>query len=502
MNNTRTMTLWKISIGVVLFFIAGLLIDIEPFKTLTYASALGILSYDVIIALIRSAVSKNCSGTKLVNDGLLSVISAFGLLAIGKASGAVGVMLFFQAIKLLLELTNEKITKASEPLTKLMSDHANLKKGEEFVSVPPESVKIGDIIAVKSGERVPLDGIVETGEGFIDTRVFTNESAPREVRPGSEVLSGSTNAGSPLYIRVTRLCADGTAAQITKLIRNIPLSRSLSEIKLRSFAGPYTAAAVIAACAAAVIIPLFSGNFCSVNCWYYALIFLAVISPRSIIETASAVFAAAAGKLAGNGILVRGAEYIEAIAKAKTVVFGKASLVNEGEYPDSIVAVSGFAARSIKTVLITEDNTETSQKLADHLGIDEIHCELNEKTKKNTLFSIAQKTSCIYAGGADDAVLFGMANADAALGEHNTADALASAGTVLMTNEPSKLLKLYDTSKKAYRTLKLNLLLAFAAKLAVLAFAVFSGIEIWPAIMLDSLISIFAMGNTLRILSK
>ena len=102
MNNTRTMTLWKISIGVVLFFIAGLLIDIEPFKTLTYASALGILSYDVIIALIRSAVSKNRSGTKLVNDGLLSVISAFGLLAIGKASGAVGVMLFFQAIKLLL----------------------------------------------------------------------------------------------------------------------------------------------------------------------------------------------------------------------------------------------------------------------------------------------------------------------------------------------------------------------------------------------------------------
>ena len=496
------MTLWKISIGVVLFFITGLFLDMEPFKTLTYASALGILSYDVIIALIRSAASKKRSFMILVNGGLLSVISALGLLAIGKASGAVGVMLFFQIIKLLLEITEEKIAKSTEPLTKLMSDHVNLKRGEEFISVPPESVKISDIIVVKSGERVPLDGIVETGEGFMDTRVFTNEGAPCEVYPGSEILSGSINTGSPLYIRVTRLCSDGTAAQITKLIRDFPLFRSASEIKLQKFAGIYTVAAVFAACTAAVICSIFLKDFGAMHSLYYSLIFLAIISPLCITETAPAVFAAAVGKLAKNGILIRGAEYIEAIAKTKNVVFGKASLVNNGEYPDSIVAVSGFAARSIKTTLITEDNKEDAQKLADHLGIDEIHFGLSEKNKKQILLSLAQKNIVIYVGGADEAALFDTAYAGIALGEQHTANALASAEAVLMTNEPSKLLKLYDTSKKAYRIFKLNILIAFAAKLAVLAFAVFADIEIWPAVLLDSLISIFTMGNTLRILKK
>lgn len=496
------MMLWKISIGVVLFFIAGLFLDMEPFKTLTYASALGILIYDVIIALIRSAASKNRSGMELVNGGLLSVISALGLLAIGKASGAVGVMLFFQIIKLLFEITEEKIAKTTEPLTKLMSNHANLKQDDEFASVPPENVKIGDIIVVRSGERVPLDGIVETGEGFMDTRVFTSEGAPREIHPGSEILSGSINTGSPLYIRVTRLCGDGTAAQITKLISNAPLSRSVSEIKLQKFVGIYTAAAVIAACASALILPIFANDSGIMHSLYYSFIFLAVISPRCISKTAPAVFAAAVGRLAKNGILIRGAEYIEAIAKAKNVLFGKASLVNESEYPDSIVAVSGFAARSIKTTLITEDNKDAAQKLADHLGIDEIHSELNEKSKANTLSLEAQKGSCIYVGGADEATLYRTADVGIALGEQHTADALASAGAVLMTNEPSKLLKLYDTSKKAYRIFKFNILIAFAAKLAVLAFAVFADIEIWPAVMLDSLISIFTMGNTLRILKK
>ncbi|MDO5397310.1 MAG: hypothetical protein Q4G33_05215 [bacterium] len=502
--NNRSMTIWKISISIVLFFTAGLFIDHEPFKTMTYGSALALLSYDVIISLIKTMTKSPKTGMKLVNDGLLSIISAAGLLMIDKASGAVGVMLFFRILKLLQEKTGEKCRKPFSALAKLSSDHANVRRGNEFVSVPPESVSIGEVIVVKSGERVPLDGIIENGSGFMDTRAFTNESTPREVCPGSEVLSGSINSGSPVYIRVTRTYENSTARHITKLTEEIPFSVSKTESRLKGFSKIYVPAAAAAA-ASMLIIPVFAKYLNYSKCIYYALIFLAVISPCRLIETVSNGFCAAAGRFTKDGILISAAEYIEAIAKTKTAVFGRAALMTDKEYPDSIVAVSGFAARGIKTVLITEDNESEAKKTAEHLGIDETHCIQNDKHKEYTLFSIKKKQggrSCIYIGGSDEAGLFETVDAGIALGEYNTAEALENADAVLMTNEPSKLLKAYDISKKAYRIIALNIALAFAAKLAVLASAVFTGIEIWPSVILDSGITILIMGNTLRILKK
>lgn len=504
-SSNRSMTVWKISISVVLFFTAGLFIDREPFNTLTYASALVLLSYDVIISLIKSMASRLNADMKLVNEGLLSIISAIGLLIIGKASGSVGVMLFFQIVKLLHEIFHEKCRKSFSAFTKLLSDHANVKRGDEFVSVPPESVAVGDLIVIKSGERVPLDGIIETGSGFMDTRAFTSESTPREVFPGSEVLSGSINSGSPVYIRVTRTYEDSTASQITRLTDRIPFSCSLLEIGLKKFSKVYVPA-TIAVAAAMCIVPIFAEGLDLIKYVYYAFIFLAVISPCRLIEAVSDGFCAAVGRCAKDGILISGAEYIEAIAKAKTAVFGKAALMTDKEYPDSIVAVSGFAARGIKTILITEDNENDANKTAEHLGINETYCIQNGKHKEYTLFSIKKKQgkkSCIYIGGSCEAKeLFGTADVGIALGEHNTAEALKNAHAVLMTNEPSKLLKAYDISKKAYRIINLNIALAFAAKLAVFALSVFSGIGIWPSVILDSGITMLIMGNALRILKK
>lgn len=498
------MTVWKISISVILFFTAGLFIDREPFKTLTYVSALGLLSYDVIISLIKSIIKLPRMGMKLVNEGLLSIISALGLLIIGKASGAVGVMLFFRIVKLLQEIVGEKCRKSFLALTKLSSDHANVRRGDEFVSVPPQSVAVGDMIVVKSGERVPLDGIIETGSGFMDTRAFTSETTPREVYPGSEVLSGSINSGSPVYIKVTRAYDRSTASHITRLTDKIPLPCSNLESGLKKFSKIYVPASVTVA-AAACIIPLFMESLNYIRFIYYALIFLAIISPCRLIETVSDGFCAAAGRFAKDGILIFGAEYIEAIAKTKTAVFGKSALMADKEYPDSIVAVSGFAARGVKTVFITEDNKSDANKTAEHLGIDETYCVQNDKNKEYTLFSIKKKLgnkSCIYTGGSGEAGIFKTSDAGIALGEYNTAQALENADAVLMTNEPSKLLKAYDISKKAYRIISLNIALAFAAKLAVLIFAVFFSIEIWPSVIFDSIITMVIMSNILRILKK
>lgn len=507
-SNNRSMAVRNISISVVLFFAAGLFIDREPFKTLTYVSAIGILSYDVIIALIKSKSKFPHMCMKFIDEGLLSIISAIGLLIIGKASGAVGVMLFFQLVKLVKTAVNEKCRSAFSALSKLSSDHANVKRGDEFVRVPPENIDIGDIIVVKSGERVPLDGIIETGSSFMDTRAFTGESTPREASPGSEVLSGSINSGSPVYIRVTRTYENSTAAHIASLTNGIPIkipvSRSLLENGLDKLAKIYVPVSVAAA-AALCVVPLFASGLDHIKCVYYALIFLAVISPSGLIGSISYSFHAAEGRLSKDGILISGSEYIEAIAKTKTAVFGKAALMTDKEYPDSIVAVSGFAARGIKTVFITEDNESDAKKTAEHLGIDETYCIQNYKHKEYTLFSIQKKQgkkTCIYTGGPNEAELFRTVNAGIALGEHNTAEALENAPAVLMTNEPSKLLKAYDISKKARRIMTLNIVLAFAAKLAVLAFAVFADIEIWPSVILDSGITMLIMANALRILRK
>lgn len=493
----RSLTLWRISIAVVLFFLAGLFISKEPFKTLTYISSFGILSYDIIISFIKSILKSSPSLKRAVQDGLLSVIASIGLFMIGKSSGAVGVMLFFRILDFICDSSRKKAEASVSILKKLCPQYADVKKGDIFVHTPIEDVCCGDTIVIKSGDIFPLDGVVVTGESLMDLRRFTNEAQPRQIGPGSEVISGAVNAASPVYVKVTHTSKNSAAAVIKKTAEDYSKNTSALENTVSSYASHYTAFAFIASIAL-IVLSFFISMGEALK--YYGLILLSISSPRFLLSSVSCGFLASFGRLLKDGILIKGSKFIEAAAAVKRIVFDKNALtLNNDEHKESIVAVSGLAARGIETILTSDTDTDSEKnnllnKIADHTGIDKVFLSIGNSQFK-TLLNCAN--TAFYGGMTDNGSLSDIYISAA---ESNTAEVINAADGVLMTNEPSKLLRLYDISRKSYQAAVINTLICFIAKLIIIALMILGKAEIWQAILLDSCAAVISMKNALYIL--
>ena len=493
-TETRSLTLWKISIAVVLFFIAGA----EPFKTLTYICAAGILGYDIVISLIKSIMNSSVSVNRSVKGGLLSAIAAAGLFAIGKPSGAVGVMLFFKALSFIAESSRKKAAASAAVLKNLCSDYANVRCGDEFIRVPVNEVSCGDIIVVKSGEIFPLDGIVTTGESLMDSRRFTSEAVHRTIRPGSEVISGARNAASPVYVKVTHKARNSAAYVIKETAMHYSDNQSLLENTFLTYAPKFTAGAVIVS-AVLIILSFFIGTGEMLR--YYGLILLSISSAYFTLSSVQTGFLAASGRLLKDGILIKGSKFIEAAATARKVVFDEDALTDGStELEDSIVAVSGFAARGLETVLISDpsslpEKNELLNKTAAHTGIDMVFLSIEPKRLHSLLIS---GYTAFYGRCTND----NPSEIRISQAETNTAEVIRSADAVLMTNEPSKLLRLYDTSKKAYKAANISILITGAVKLLIIALMILGKAEIWQALILDFCASIAATRISLNILKN
>ncbi len=495
-SEARSLTLWKISIAVILFFIAGLFIGMEPFKTITYICAAGILGYDIVISFIKSIMNSSVSVNKSVKDGLLSAIASAGLFIIGKPSGAVGVMLFFKALSFISNSAYKKASSSSDVLNKLCSDYANVQYGDEFIRTPVNEISCGDIIVVKSGEIFPLDGIVTTGESLMDSRRFTGEASHRTIGPGSEVISGARNAASPVYVKVTRTSKNSAAYVIKETTEHYLDNRSLLENTFMTYAPNFTAGAVIAS-AVLIIVSFFVGMGEILR--YYGLILLSVSSAFFTLKSVQTGFLAASGRLIKDGILIKSPKFVEAAATIKKLVFDKNVLTsNNKEHEDSIVAVSGFAARGIETILTSDsaalpERNELLNKIAGHTGIDKVFLNIEDKKLQSLLSS---GYTAFYGSRTNKDY-----NADIVISqaEHNTAEIIRSADAVLMTNEPSKLLRLYDTSKKTYKAAGMSILITCIIKLIIIALMILGKAEIWQALILDSLGSLAAIKLSLNI---
>ncbi len=295
-----------------------------------------IAGYDTLL----EAGEKIVRGDFLDEDFLMS-IATVGALCIGFLPGAetqfpeaVFVMLFFQVGELFEEIAEGRSRRSISGLMDIRPDIAEVERDGRILTVNPNEVKVGEIIVVKPGEKVPMDGIVIEGESSLNTVALTGESVPRSISRGDGIISGCVNLTGVIRAEVTKVFGESTATRILNLVENASESKSKSESFISRFAGIYTPVVVIAALALAFIPPVLSGDFGSTfSIWLYrALTFLIVSCPCALVISVPLSFFGGIGGASSKGILIKGSNYLEALAKVGTVVFDKTGTLTEGVF--------------------------------------------------------------------------------------------------------------------------------------------------------------------------
>ena len=337
MTGKQKKMLLRILISGVLL-IAAVLIPLEgPWRFLLFLSAYFTIGWDVL----WRAVVNICHGQVFDENFLmaLATVGAFctGFFGDGEYPEAVFVMLFYQVGELFQSYAVGKSRKSIASLMDIRPDYANIERDGALEQVDPEDVAVGDIIIVKPGERVPLDGIVREGSSALNTAALTGESLPREVEAGDAVTSGCVNVSGLLRVEVTKPFEESTVSKILDLVENSSSKKAKAENFITRFARYYTPVVVCAAAALAVLPPLFTGG--GWGDWVQrALIFLVVSCPCALVISVPLSFFGGIGGASRQGILVKGGNYLEALAKTESMVFDKTGTLTQG-----VFRVAGFA---------------------------------------------------------------------------------------------------------------------------------------------------------------
>ena len=318
----------KIIISFILFVIAL----VVPFQNIWVNKIIYIISYLIVgLEIILKAI-RNIIRGKVFDEHFLMSIATIGAFIIGEFPEAVAVMLFYQIGELFQSYAVDKSRKSIVALMDIRPDYANIKKDGDIVKVDPDDVKIDDIIVVKPGEKVPLDGIVIKGNSYVDTKALTGESVPRKIEQNDEILSGFINQKGVLEIKVTKEFENSTVSKILDLVENASSKKSKSENFITKFAKYYTPIVVIIALIIAFV-PPFILNMGEFNDFLYrALTFLVVSCPCALVISIPLGFFGGIGGASKLGILVKGSNYLEALQKAEIVVFDKTGTLTKGVF--------------------------------------------------------------------------------------------------------------------------------------------------------------------------
>jgi len=318
--------IWRLIISAVLF-IAALISNINIIKMILFVISYIFAGYDVVKRAVR-----NISRGNVFDENFLMSIASLGAFLIGEAPEGVAVMLFYQVGELFQSYAVGQSRKSIASLMDIRPDYANVKWGDELVKTDPDEVEIGDIIVVKPGEKVPLDGKVIEGSSMLDTSALTGESVPREITVGSDLLSGCININGVITAEVTKEFGESTVSKILDLVENASSKKSKSEQFITRFARYYTPIVVIIAAALAVLPPLFIKG-ATFNQWIYrALSFLVVSCPCALVISVPLSFFGGIGGASKRGILIKGSNYLEALAQTEIVVFDKTGTLTKGVF--------------------------------------------------------------------------------------------------------------------------------------------------------------------------
>ncbi len=320
--------LYKIIISAILFIIAL----VVPFQNIWINRAIYLISYIIVGFEILKKAVRNIKRGKAFDENFLMSVATIGAFAIQEFPEAVAVMLFYQIGELFQDYAVDKSRKSISDLMDLRPDYANVLRNGKEEKIDPDGVKIDEIIIVKPGEKVPLDGVIIEGNSFIDTKGLTGEPKPRRVAESNEILSGCINLEGILKIRVKKEYDESTVSKILELVENASSKKSKSEKFITKFAKYYTPIVVIIAIFLALIPPLIIKNATFSDWLYRALSFLVVSCPCALVISIPLSFFGGIGGASKNGILIKGSNYLEALSNLETVVFDKTGTLTEGVF--------------------------------------------------------------------------------------------------------------------------------------------------------------------------
>lgn len=479
----------------------------------------------------------------IFNEDFLMAIATIGALCIGFLPGsdtefteAVFVMLFFQVGELFEGYAEGKSRDSISHLMEIRPDTAHVERKGSVAAVSPEEVEIGETIVIKRGEKVPLDGIVIEGSALLDTVALTGESVPREIKVGEEIYSGCICSKGNVKVRTTKSFGESTASKIIALVEDADQHKSKSEAFITRFARVYTPIVVCVAVALAIVPPLLGamgiasgffgmGNFAdNFPLWLNrALIFLVVSCPCALVISVPLTFFGGIGGASRQGILVKGSNYMDVLAKVGTVVFDKTGTLTHGEVlvqadegapvvvNDSIKEGSQQAIMQLKqlgvekTVMLTGDYEEIGKRVADEIGLDEYHAQLMPADKlvhvERLLTEKPEGKSLAYVGdGINDAPVLKRADVGVAMGGLGSDAAIEAADVVLMDDDPSKIATAIRIARRTIGIAHQNVGFAIGVKIAVLILATFGLATMWMAVFADVGVTVLAVFNAMRAL--
>lgn len=572
-----------------------------------------IIGYDIVFKAFR-----NISHGQVFDENFLMMIATFGAFGVGEYSEAVAVMLFYQVGELFQAYAVGKSRKSISDMMDICPEYANIETENGLEQVDPDDVEIGSIIVIKPGEKIPLDGVVVEGESFVDTAALTGESVPRKVSVGDEIISGCVNGSTTLKVKTTKEFDDSTVAKILELVENASSKKAHVENFITRFAKYYTPVVTIGAVALAIIPPLFFGGQWS-DWIQRACIFLVISCPCALVISVPLGFFGGIGAASRIGILVKGSNYLEALAEMSTIVFDKTGTLTKGEFKvsginaagcsekelleiaaysesysthpiaesiknaygekidtsklqnveeiaghgihaqfmekdvyvgneklmnrqnifyekcDAIgtiiyVAIDGKFAGSLvisdeikdgakeaiadmkhvgvkKTVMLSGDQKEIVEKVANELGIDEYHAQLLPADKVNRVEKLLEqkneKDKVAFVGdGINDAPVLTRADIGIAMGSMGSDAAIEAADVVLMDDDVTKIASVVKISRKTLSIVKQNIVFALGVKALVLILGAFGVANMWEAVFADVGVSVIAILNSMRTLKE
>ncbi|GET22387.1 heavy metal translocating P-type ATPase [Prolixibacter denitrificans] len=373
-------TLVKAGIATALLVLGIIFKDVlaqTPYHLAEYAvfvAAWLISGWKVIAGAIRNIVKG-----RVFDEQFLMTVATLGAFAIGEMPEAVAVMLFYVVGELFQDIAVGRSRKSIKALLEIKPEFANVKQGAEIQKVSPEEVQVGDVIVVKAGEKVPLDGTVLEGSSFVDTATLTGESVPRKVNANDEIMAGMINQSGLLTIQVNKTFSESSISKILELVENATARKARTEKFITTFAKYYTPVVVIGALLLAVLPPLFIAGATFSEWIYRALVVLVISCPCALVISIPLGYFGGVGRASKHGILVKGSNFLDALTQVRTVVFDKTGTLTQGEFKVThVVTVNGYNEQQLleyAAIAESGSNHPIAQSILDAWGkpVDAAH---------------------------------------------------------------------------------------------------------------------------------
>ncbi len=347
LNTTRELVL--IGVALTLLVVGSIFretLHATPYSVgeyIIFLLAYGISGWNVVVSAVR-----NASKGTFFDENFLMTIATVGAFLLHEIPEAVGVMVFFKVGEFLQDLAVERSRRSIVAVLELRPKYANLKQGEGISKVSPDMIKIGDVIVIKPGEQVPLDGEIISGQSRVNTAALTGEAVPRQVGTGESVLAGMVNQTGVLMVRVTKPVGESAIARVIKLVEQSSSLKSHTEKFITKFAVYYTPVVVMAAVAVALLPPLFLSGEAFADWLRRALILLVISCPCGLVISIPLGYFGGVGGAAKRGIMVKGSTYLDSLAATRTVVFDKTGTLTQGVFKvTGIYPQGGFAVEEL-----------------------------------------------------------------------------------------------------------------------------------------------------------